>query len=132
MTLKSFSAILKVLKMKYKQYEIWLADLNPAFGIESGKTRPVLIVQSDLLNHVHPSAIICPITTNIKKAHILRVTLNKGEAGLKKESAIMIDQLRAMDNRRLIKKIGALPDKYIEVVKENIRIVLDLTVDTIN
>ena len=36
--------------MKIKQYEIWIADLNPRFGTETGKTRPVVIVQTDLLN----------------------------------------------------------------------------------
>ena len=39
--------------MKIKQYEIWLADLNPTRGTELGKTRPVVIIQTDLLNEVH-------------------------------------------------------------------------------
>jgi len=64
--------------MKFKQFEICLADLNPKFGTESGKTRPVLIVQSNLLNKVHPSTIICPITTNVKEGvSILRGSLEK-------------------------------------------------------
>ncbi|NEN22182.1 type II toxin-antitoxin system PemK/MazF family toxin [Cryomorpha ignava] len=53
--------------MKIKKYEIGLADLNPKFGIEAGKRRPVLIVQSDILNRVHPSCVIFPITTNKNK-----------------------------------------------------------------
>jgi mRNA interferase MazF len=52
--------------MTAKKYEIWLANLDPRFGTEAGKTRPVLIVQTDSLNKVHPSTLICPITTNIK------------------------------------------------------------------
>jgi mRNA interferase MazF len=36
--------------MKIKQYELWIADLNPKFGTEAGKTRPVVILQTDLLN----------------------------------------------------------------------------------
>ena len=60
--------------MMIRQYEIWIANLDPMRGTETGKTRPVLVVQSDLLNKVHPSTIICPITTNIKpKSEILRV-----------------------------------------------------------
>ncbi len=113
--------------MKCKQYEIWLADLNPRFGTKSGKTRPVLIVQSNMLNKVHPSSIICPITTNLKKGvTILRVNLKKGTGGLNKGSAIMIDQVRAVDNRRLINKIGDLPIPLQQTVKENLRIVMDL------
>ena len=113
--------------MKFKQYEIWTADLNPRFGTEPGKTRPVLIVQSDLLNKIHPSTIICPVTTNVKKGtNILRVNLSKGQAGLKKESAIMIDQIRTIDNKRFLKKIGELPKSMIPKIKENIKIVLEL------
>jgi mRNA interferase MazF len=49
--------------MNIRQYEVWLADLNPRVGTEAGKTRPVLVVQTNLLNTVsHPSTIICPIT----------------------------------------------------------------------
>lgn len=113
--------------MRFKQYEIWTADLNPKFGTESGKTRPILIVQSNLLNKIHPSTIICPITTNVKEGtSILRVNLNKGEAGLTKESAIMVDQIRAIDNKRFLKKIGELSNSKIKKVKENIKIVLEL------
>jgi len=113
--------------MKFRQYEIWTADLNPRFGKESGKTRPILIVQSDLLNKIHPSTIICPLTKNVKKGtSILRVNLNKGQAGLKKESAIMIDQIRTIDNKRFQKKIGELPKSLIPKVQENIKIVLEL------
>ena len=113
--------------MKFRQYEIWTADLNPRFGTESGKTRPILIVQSDLLNKIHPSTVICPLTTNVKEGTtILRVNLNKGQAGLKKESAIMIDQIRTIDNKRFLKKIGELPKSLVPKVQENIKIVLEL------
>ena len=110
------------------QYEIWIADLNPQIGTEAGKSRPVLIVQTNLLNKIqHPSTIVCPITTNIKpESNILRVNLKKGIAKVKEDCDIMIDQLRAIDNKRLIKKIGDLPKETAERVKENIKIVLDL------
>jgi len=113
--------------MKIKQFEIWLADLNPGFGTETGKTRPVVIVQTDLLNKFHPSTIICPITTNVKtEATILRIHLSKGSAKLRGNCDIMIDQIRAVDNKRLLKKIGELPEEKIQLVKTNIGIVLDL------
>ena len=113
--------------MKYKQFEIWLADLNPRFGTESGKTRPILIVQSDLLNKTHPSTIICPITSNVKKGvEVLRVNINKNIGGLKKESSIMIDQVRSIDNKRFVKKLGNLPNNLREKVIENLKIVMDL------
>ena len=114
--------------MKVKQFEIWIADLNPQIGTEAGKTRPVLILQTNLLNQiVHPSTIICPLTTNVKmQSDILRVHLKKGEANIQDNCDIMIDQMRAIDNTRLIKKIGDLPATLIDKVKENILIVLDI------
>ena len=114
--------------MVIKQYEIWIADLNPQIGTEPGKTRPVLIIQTDLLNKIpHPSTIICPITTNVEKeADILRIHLTKGMANLNENCDIMIDQIRAIDNARLIKKIGNLPTVLIDKTKENIMIALDL------
>jgi mRNA interferase MazF len=114
--------------MPIKQFEIWIADLNPQIGTESGKTRPVLVIQTNLLNKIqHPSTIVCPITSYIKKeSEILRVHLKKGTANLHQACDIMIDQIRAIDNKRLTKKIGDLPDELIEVVKGNIQIVLDI------
>lgn len=113
--------------MTAKKYEVWLANLDPKFGTETGKTRPVLIVQTDALNKIHPSTLICPITTNIQlESQILRVHIKKGNAKVKENCDVMIDQLRAIDNKRLIKKIGELPRDISKQVKENIKIVLDL------
>lgn len=113
---------------KIRRFEIWVADLNPRIGTEAGKRRPVLVVQTDLLNNIlHPCTIICPITTKVKKgSDHLRVHLKKGEGNLNQDCDIMIDQLRSIDNKRLTIKIGRLSSGFKEVVKENISIVLDL------
>jgi mRNA interferase MazF len=111
--------------MKIKQYDIWLADLNPTRGTEPVKTRPVVIIQTDLLNDTHLSTIICPITSNVKtEIEILRVHLKKSQ--LDKASDILIDQIRAIDNKRLLQKIGRLSQDQIQTLKQNIVIVLDL------
>jgi len=111
--------------MKISQYDIWLADLNPTRGTEPGKTRPVVIIQTDLLNDTHLSTIICPITSNVKtEIEILRVHLKKSQ--LDKASDILIDQIRAIDNKRLLQKIGRLSQDQIQTLKQNIAIVLDL------
>jgi len=113
--------------MSIKQFEIWIADLNPQIGTEPGKTRPVLVIQTNLLNKIpHPSTIICPITTNVQKdADILRVHIKKGVTKLRENCDILIDQIRAIDNKRLINKVGDLPADLIDKVKENVLIVLD-------
>lgn len=111
--------------MKIKQFDIWLANLNPSKGIEPGKIRPVVIIQTDLLNELHPSTIICPITSNVQpEIELLRVHLLKSQ--LDKLSDVLVDQIRAIDNRRLLKKVGKLNREQQVQLKKNIRIVLDL------
>lgn len=113
--------------MKIEQYEVWIADLNPRFGTEPGKTRPVIVLQTDLLNNIHPSTIVSPITTNTQPdSEILRIHLEKGMANLNEDCDIMLDQLRAIDNRRLIKRLGKIPMGKIETVKINLVSILDL------
>lgn len=84
--------------------EIWLANLNPQSGTEPGKIRPVLIVQAQALLDVgHPSTLIVPLTTNlIEGAEALRIRI-KAAGKLEKDSDVLIDQLRSIDNVRLIK-----------------------------
>jgi mRNA interferase MazF len=109
------------------QFEIWLADLNPQIGTETGKVRPVVIVQTNFLNEItHPSTIVCPITTKLNnESDILRIRIIKGSCGLNENSDIMIDQIRAIDNSRFIKKIGFASNDMKIKLKENIQIVLD-------
>ena len=83
--------------------EIWLANLNPGRGTEPGKIRPVLILQNQaLLDADHPSTLIIPLTTNlIDNAEPLRLRI-PAQAGLDRDSDLLVDQLRAIDNKRLI------------------------------
>lgn len=111
--------------MKIKQFDIWLANLNPNRGTEPGKTRPVVIIQTDLLNDNHLSTLICPTTTNIKsEIELLRVHLNNGQPD--KLSDILVDQIRAIDNQRLLKRVGKLTTEQQVKLKTNLRIVLEL------
>ncbi len=114
--------------MQINQYDIWIADLNPQLGTESGKTRPIVVIQTNLLNkEQHPSTIICPLTTNVQKdVDILRVHLEKGVANLPTDCDVMIDQMRAIDNKRLLKKVGNLPIDFADKIKENLAVLLDL------
>jgi len=113
--------------MRFKRFEIWLADLNPRRGTEPGKVRPVLIVQTDLLNKTHPSVIVCPITSKVRNnVTILRVNISEEENGLNASSSIMIDQIQAVDCRRLKKKLGTINEAIQQKIIENIKIVLDM------
>ena len=112
------------MKELIKQYDIWLANLNPTSGSIPGKVRPVLIIQSDLLNNQLESTIVCPITSNvIQEAKILRVHIPKGQ--LDTESDILVDQIRTIDNGKLIQKISRLNYDQIKRIKKSLEIVLD-------
>jgi mRNA interferase MazF len=111
--------------MKISQFDIWLANLNPSKGTEPGKIRPVVVIQTNLLNGEHPSTIVCPITTNVQpELEILRIHLKKTQ--LDKPSDVLVDQIRAIDNRRLIEKVAKLTKEQSLSLKRNLQIVLDL------
>lgn len=83
--------------------EIWLANLNPTKGTEPGKTRPVLILQNQILLDIeHPSTLIIPLSTQlIEDAEPLRLRIHAQEK-LEKDSDFLIDQIRSIDNNRLL------------------------------
>jgi mRNA interferase MazF len=98
---------------------IWLANLNPGKGTEPGKTRPVLVVQNQaLLDARHPSTVIIPLTTKlIDGVEPLRIRV-KARGGLAKDSDLLIDQIRAIDNKRLFKgPLARLDGSLMEAVQ---------------
>lgn len=114
--------------MKIKRGYLYSADLNPRYGTEPVKMRPVLVLQTDLINDDHPSTIICPITSKVKSdVMVLRSHLRKGESGLPRKSDILIDQIRSIDNRRFKRQLGKLSQLRLGEVEDKIKIILDLS-----
>ncbi len=108
--------------------EIWLANLNPRRGTEPGNTRPVLVVQaSALLAAAHPSTLVVPLTTVlIDDAEPLRIRVPRA-AGLRQSSDLLIDQLRAIDNERLVRgPLARISGPLMARVELALREVLDL------
>jgi mRNA interferase MazF len=116
--------------MNIERWAVWLANLDPNFGTEAGKMRPVLVIQTDLLNATHFSTAVLPITTNVTvNAQILRFNLGAilPETGLSQNSDVLIDQIRTIDNKRLKRKLGQIKDIGARQAIENqLKIVLDL------
>ena len=108
--------------------EIWLANLKPQHGTAPGKTRPVLIVQARaLIAAGHPSTPIVPLTTNVvRNAYPLRVPVPV-TGDLQQPSDVLIDQLRAIDNRLPVS--GPLPTSLMQSVADALRKVLELDAD---
>ena len=111
--------------------QVWVADLNPRRGTEPGKTRPVLIVQAQaLLDAGHPSTLVAPLTTHlIDEAEPLRIRI-PAAGNLQRESDALIDQLRAIDNRRLVRgPLAHVGPRAMTRVGEALLEVLDLAGD---
>ena len=101
---------------------LYLADLNPGRGSEPGKIRPVLVIQTDLLNEAgHPSTWVLPCTTGLSGENLLRVPLPRGIAGTRQECEVMIDQSRTVDNRWFARALRALPRALLREVEDKLR-----------
>jgi mRNA interferase MazF len=110
-----------------KHFEIWMANLDPQRGTEVGKTRPVLIVQSNLLNDLILSTIVCPITTRKTSSVITKVAIDSSqETGLDKPSWVVLDQIRSIDDRRFMRKLGELPSNLVSTINKNLKVILEL------
>jgi len=112
----------------FKKGEIYLARLNPKKGNEVGKIRPVLIYQTNLLNDCeHTTTIILPVSTVlIDDTYPLRYRISKRD-NLEQTSDILCDQIRAIDNQRIIgNSLTQLSMKELLEIDKQISIVLDI------
>ena len=110
-----------------KRGDIWLVNLDPTVGHEIQKQRPAIIIQNNLGNKYSPITIVAPITSQgTDKIYPIELLLTDENSGLKKESKALFNQIRAVDKRRLIKKIGKLTEETAENMNEAIKISLGL------
>ncbi|WP_294956502.1 type II toxin-antitoxin system PemK/MazF family toxin [Sulfurovum sp.] len=106
---------------------IYLARLYPSKGHEPGKTRPVLILQTDMLTHIgHTTVVIVPLTTQLTdKTYPLRYSIPKRNK-LMENSELLCDQIRAIDINRIIpEKLASLTAKEMLEIEQHIQIILD-------
>jgi mRNA interferase MazF len=114
------------LTLRIEHGGLYVANLSPGRGTEPGKMRPVLVIQTDLLNSAdHPSTWIVPCTTRLAGENLLRVSLPRGLAGNTKDCELMLDQSRAIDNRRFKRRLGRLPRLVLGEVKQKLRLLGD-------
>ena len=114
----------------FQKGEIYLAKLNPKKGSEVGKIRPVLIYQTNILNDCeHPTTIILPISTVlIDNAYPLRYRVIKRDK-LEKTSDILCDQIRALDNQRILEGLlTRLSYQELLEIDKQVKIVLDIEI----
>jgi mRNA interferase MazF len=89
--------------IQVKRGDIHYANLDPVVGRETGKTRPVLVIQNDIGNMYSPTIIVAIITEySQKKASYPICVATKKDNGLKKASVVNLSQIRTIDKKRLI------------------------------
>lgn len=107
--------------MNIERWSVWLADLEPVIGSEQGKTRPVLVLSQTALNQTLPVVNILPITSRKPNRRIYpnEALLAARTANLPNESIVLCFQIRTIDKRRLVRKIGNLNDavKQAEIIE---------------
>ena len=118
----------KVDEMNIKRGDIYYADLSPVIGSEQGGLRPVLIVQNDVGNKYSPTVIAAAITSKMSKTKLpTHIDVIGENAGLAKDSIILLEQIRTIDKKRLKEKMGHLDDETMTIVNTAIQVSFGLS-----
>ena len=114
--------------MNIKRGDIYYADLSPVIGSEQGGLRPVLIVQNDVGNKYSPTVIAAAITSKMSKTKLpTHIDVVGENAGLAKDSIILLEQIRTIDKKRLKEKMGHLDDETMTIVNTAIQVSFGLS-----
>ncbi len=103
-----------------KTGEVWLARLDPTVGSEIQKTRPCVVISpAEMHDHLR-TVIVAPMTTGSRSAGFRIAVTFQGKSGL-----ILLDQIRALDKLRLVKKVGSIHSATLEKTLRTLQIVFE-------
>ena len=118
--------------MNIKRGDIVLVNLEPTIGSEQGKTRPVLVIQNDIGNEYSPLTIIASITSRVfEKQFPTNVFLSSKNSNLEKDSTVLLNQIRTIDKKRIVKKISSLDFQIMQSVDRGLVKSLDISVSNL-
>ena len=110
-----------------KRGEIYLVNFDPTVGAEIHKTRPALIVQNDIANRHSPITIVAAVTSQFDEPlYPTEVLIRSPEGGLTVDSVVLLNQVRSVDKRRLMRRLGALTPITMERVTRALQISLGM------
>ena len=113
--------------MELRRGDILLVNFEPVKGSEQGRIRPAIIIQNNLLNKFSPLTIVAPITSKVyEKEYPTNVLVRKEDSVLNIDSTILLNQMRTIDRRRIIKRIGILNTFLMNNIDKAIKICLGL------
>jgi mRNA interferase MazF len=109
-----------------KRGDVFLVNFDPTVGAEAKKTRPAVVVSNDINNAHSPIVSISPITSQVTKVYSFEVEIPSGTAGLRSRSKVMVNQTRAVDKLRLLKKLGHFPEESIDDINQALKLHYEL------
>ncbi len=104
--------------------EIWVVRFDPAVGAEIQKTRPALVIQNNVGNRVSPITIVAAIMSSRHRVYPVEVYLPSGEGGLDADSIVMLNHIRSVDRKRLMRRLGSVSEETMKSVDQAILISL--------
>ena len=90
------------------KYDIVLVNLDPTIGHEVKKTRPCVVLSPDEMNNVLKTVIVAPITSTQRAIPTRVLIKSTQESGLSNDSYAMLDQIKTIDKKRVIKELGSV------------------------
>jgi mRNA interferase MazF len=106
--------------------DVVLAALDPTAGMEIKKTRPVVVVSNDHINELSQLAVVAPLTKNTARLSPSHTVIPKGAAGLTVTSKVLTEQIKAVDKRRLVRRLGTLPPHLLAQIDRALKTTLAL------
>lgn len=108
-----------------KRGEIYLVNFDPTIGAEIQKTRPALVIQNDIANRYSPITIVAAISSQFDESlYPTEIFIQPPEGGLSIPSVVLLNQIRSIDKRRLVRRLGVLAPTTMERVNQAILISL--------
>ena len=104
-----------------KRGDIVVANLDPTIGVEIQKTRPVIVLSNDAINQYSQLVVVVPLTKNTAHLSPSHAIIPKGVARLTFTSKAVTEQVKAIDKRRLVKRLGSLTPSLLEAVERALK-----------
>ena len=109
--------------------EVWLVSFDPTQGAEIKKIRPALVLQNDIANRASPITIVAAITSQFdSELYPTEVLVRAREGGLSMDSVVLLNQIRSVDTKRLMRRIGALKSETMMKVDRALAVSVGLVV----
>ena len=107
--------------------DVVLVNLDPTIGVEIKKTRPAIVLSNDGINQYSQLAVVVPLTKNTARLSPSHAIIPKGTARLTFKSKVVTEQVKAVDQQRIIKRLGSLPPDLLAQVERALKNTLALS-----